>query len=69
LRQRRGPLISLVASFSYRSNLRVDRQAYADFKRARGSRYELGAGTRDERRAAGETGAAALPRPGRIAVS
>jgi radical SAM superfamily enzyme YgiQ (UPF0313 family) len=38
--QRRGFLISLVASLSYRSNLRVDRHAYAEFKRARGSRYE-----------------------------
>ena len=40
LLQRRGLLISLVASLSYRSNLRVDRHAYAEFKRARGSRYE-----------------------------
>ncbi len=38
--QRRGLLISLVASLSYRSNLRVDRHAYAEFKRARGSRYD-----------------------------
>jgi hypothetical protein len=38
--QRRGFLISLVASLSYRSNLRVDRHAYAEFKRARGSRYQ-----------------------------
>jgi radical SAM superfamily enzyme YgiQ (UPF0313 family) len=38
--QRRGLLISLVASLSYRSNLRVDRRAYAEFKRARGSRYD-----------------------------
>ena len=37
--QRRGLLISLVASLSYRSNLRVDRHAYAEFKRARGSRH------------------------------
>jgi radical SAM superfamily enzyme YgiQ (UPF0313 family) len=51
--QRRGLLISLVASLSYRSNLRVDRQAYAEFKRARGSRYELGSGTRVECEAQG----------------
>jgi radical SAM superfamily enzyme YgiQ (UPF0313 family) len=38
--QRRGLLISLVASLSYRSNLRVDRHAYAEFKRVRGSRYD-----------------------------
>ena len=38
--QRRGFLISLVASLSYRSNLRVERHAYAEFKRVRGSRYE-----------------------------
>jgi len=38
--QRRGLLISLVASLSYRNNLRVDRHAYEEFKRARGSRYE-----------------------------
>ena len=32
---RRQPLISLVGNLSYRSNLRVDCQAYADFKRQR----------------------------------
>jgi radical SAM superfamily enzyme YgiQ (UPF0313 family) len=30
--QRRQPLISLVGNLSYRSNIRVDRKAYADFK-------------------------------------
>jgi radical SAM superfamily enzyme YgiQ (UPF0313 family) len=30
--QRRKPLISLVGNFSYRSNLRLNRKAYADFK-------------------------------------
>jgi hypothetical protein len=33
--RRRQPLISLVGNLSYRSNIRVDCQAYADFKRAR----------------------------------
>jgi radical SAM superfamily enzyme YgiQ (UPF0313 family) len=33
--QRRQPLISLVGSLSYRSNIRVDGQAYANFKRQR----------------------------------
>jgi radical SAM superfamily enzyme YgiQ (UPF0313 family) len=42
--QRRGLLISLVASLSYRSNLRVERRAYAEFKRARGNRYERSSG-------------------------
>ena len=48
--QRRGLLISLVASLSYRSNLRVDRHAYAEFTRAQGSRHVLlGAASRDGR--------------------
>ena len=34
--QRRNPLISLVGNFSYRNNLRLNRGAYADFKRRRG---------------------------------
>ncbi len=33
--QRRAPLISLVANLSYRSNIRVDCKAYADFKSQR----------------------------------
>ncbi len=33
--QRRQPLISLVGNLSYRSNIRVDCKAYADFKHAR----------------------------------
>jgi hypothetical protein len=33
--QRRNPLISLVGNLSYRSNIRVDCKAYADFKRQR----------------------------------
>jgi radical SAM superfamily enzyme YgiQ (UPF0313 family) len=32
----RAPLISLVGNFSYRSNIRVDKEAYADFKNQRG---------------------------------
>ncbi|MBW2307028.1 MAG: B12-binding domain-containing radical SAM protein [Deltaproteobacteria bacterium] len=34
--QRRRPLISLVGSLSYRSNLRLNRKAYADFKASTG---------------------------------
>jgi len=37
---RRRPLISLVANLSYRSNLSLDRKAYADFKRQRDSRQD-----------------------------
>ncbi|HTY61787.1 MAG TPA: radical SAM protein [Acidobacteriota bacterium] len=33
--QPRAPLISLVANLSYRSNIRVDRKAYADFRNQR----------------------------------
>jgi radical SAM superfamily enzyme YgiQ (UPF0313 family) len=32
--QRRKPLLSLVSNLSYRSNIRADRKAYADFKRS-----------------------------------
>ena len=35
--QRRKPLISLVGNLSYRSNIRVDCKAYADFKLQRGN--------------------------------
>ena len=38
--QRRKPLISLVGNLSYRSNLRLDCKAYADFKRQRGNRHD-----------------------------
>jgi hypothetical protein len=38
--QQRKPLISLVGNLSYRSNLRLNRKAYADFKRQRGNRYD-----------------------------
>jgi hypothetical protein len=34
----RGPLITLVGNFSYRSHLRLNRKAYADLKRYWGSR-------------------------------
>jgi radical SAM superfamily enzyme YgiQ (UPF0313 family) len=34
--RRRRPLISLLGNLSYRSNISVDRRAYADFQRARG---------------------------------
>ena len=36
LSQRRQPLIALVGNLSYRNNLRLNRKAYADFKRQRG---------------------------------
>jgi radical SAM superfamily enzyme YgiQ (UPF0313 family) len=35
--QRRAPLISLVANFSYTGNFRLDCKVYADFKRERGN--------------------------------
>ena len=35
--QRRAPLISFVGNLSYRSNIHVDRKAYADFKSQRGN--------------------------------
>jgi len=38
--QRRKPLITLVGSLSYRSNLRLYRRAYADFKCQRGDRHD-----------------------------
>jgi hypothetical protein len=40
LLQRRAPLISFVGNLSYRSNIRVDCEAYAHFKRQRGNRYD-----------------------------
>jgi radical SAM superfamily enzyme YgiQ (UPF0313 family) len=42
--QRRKPLISLVGNFSYRNNLRLNRRAYADFKRQRGNRHDCVSG-------------------------
>ncbi len=38
--QRRAPLISLVGNLSYRSNIRVDCKAYADFKTHRGNKHD-----------------------------
>ena len=38
--QRRAPLISCVGNLSYRSNIRVDCKAYANFKCQRGNRYD-----------------------------
>ena len=35
----RKPFVTAVANFSYRSNLRLDRKAYADFRRKQGHRY------------------------------
>ena len=37
---RRRPLISLVANLSYRSNIRVDCEAYEEFKRQLGNRHD-----------------------------
>jgi radical SAM superfamily enzyme YgiQ (UPF0313 family) len=37
---RRQPLISLVGNLSYRSNIRVDGEAYADFKRQRRASFQ-----------------------------
>jgi radical SAM superfamily enzyme YgiQ (UPF0313 family) len=42
----RRPLASLVSNLSYRNNLRLSRQAYADFKRQEGARYDVGRGDR-----------------------
>ena len=38
--QRRAPLISFVGNLSYRSNIRVDCKAYADFKSHHGGRFQ-----------------------------
>jgi len=38
--QRRKPLISLVGNLSYRSNIRVDDKAYAEFARQHGNRHD-----------------------------
>jgi len=35
----RRPFVTVVANSSYRSNLRLDRKAYADFRRKQGQRY------------------------------
>jgi len=40
LGHRRRPLISLVSNLSYRSNFRLDRKAYTDFKRQRGNGHD-----------------------------
>jgi hypothetical protein len=37
--QRRNPLINLVCNLSYRNNLRLNRKAYAYFKRYSGNRH------------------------------
>ncbi len=37
---RRAPLISIVGNLSYRSNIRLDCRAYADFKSQWGNRYD-----------------------------
>ncbi|MBN1816335.1 MAG: hypothetical protein JW828_03185, partial [Sedimentisphaerales bacterium] len=38
--RRRQPLITLVGNLSYRNNLRLNGQAYADFKRYADNRHE-----------------------------
>jgi NADH:ubiquinone oxidoreductase subunit H len=35
----RKPFITAVANFSYRSNLQLDRKAYADFRNKYGPKY------------------------------
>jgi radical SAM superfamily enzyme YgiQ (UPF0313 family) len=42
--RRRHPLVSLLANLSYRGNFGMDCQAYADFKRQQGHRYNGGSG-------------------------
>jgi radical SAM superfamily enzyme YgiQ (UPF0313 family) len=42
--RRRKPLITLVGSLSYRSNLRLNCKAYADFKRQQGNRHDCVSG-------------------------
>jgi hypothetical protein len=37
---RRQPLINLIGNFSYRSNLHMEVNAYADFKRQRGNGHD-----------------------------
>jgi hypothetical protein len=37
---RRMQVVSLVGNLSYRSNLRLNRKAYADFKRQRGNGHD-----------------------------
>jgi radical SAM superfamily enzyme YgiQ (UPF0313 family) len=67
--QRREPLISLITSFSFRSNLPVDRRAYAEFKRTRGQRFEPGSAVEDNRPAAEEPASTSLSQPRRVAAS
>ncbi|MFH0963696.1 MAG: radical SAM protein [Planctomycetota bacterium] len=38
----RNPFVTVVANFSYRGNLRLDRTAYADFRRNHAHRYDSG---------------------------
>jgi len=42
--RRRKPLITLVGSLSYKSNLRLNCKAYADFKRQQGNRHDYVSG-------------------------
>ena len=37
----RKPFVTAVANFSYRSNLRLDRKSYADFRREHGHKYKM----------------------------
>jgi radical SAM superfamily enzyme YgiQ (UPF0313 family) len=67
--QRRRPWISLITSLSFRSNLPVDRRAYAEFKRARGQRFEPVSATEAPRPAALQPDPTAAPRPRRVAAS
>jgi radical SAM superfamily enzyme YgiQ (UPF0313 family) len=67
--QRRRALISLVTSLSFRSNLPVDRRAYAEFKRTRGHRFAPVNATEHDRSAPPKPDTASLPRPRRVSVS
>jgi hypothetical protein len=37
----RKPFITAVANFSYRGNLRLDRKAYAEFRREHGHKFQV----------------------------
>jgi radical SAM superfamily enzyme YgiQ (UPF0313 family) len=46
--RRRKPLLTLVGNLSYRSNMRLDREAYADFMRQQGHRHDEARGVQGE---------------------
>ena len=65
LLHRRRPLIALVGSLSYRSNIRVDRKAYADFRRQHGQRCDAGHGSHGQTRDTGRDRIRDVARPSR----